>query len=236
MEIKEFFGASVEEALEKARRAGFVVERDDQYRVVDNLAARPLKSEQVAVLLETTQPIDNTKEYSNREGVARGRLSDTEKQAREKGERDWAMAYCQGILERMGLSTRMHDSDLDEQVLLHVDCEEGEMDLKRGIWREFRGALQHLVNRSASRGRENEQRYILDLCGTLSRRMRKMEQLAEYLGKKVPELGKSLNILLMDSQDRRLLHVKLADNEGVKTTAAGSKRYRILTTSPSRKE
>ena len=62
-----------------------------------------------------------------------------------------------------------------------------------------------------------------------------MTDLAEELQSKVESLGRPIHIHLMDSQDRRLVHMALMENAKAKTSGSGEKQFRVLIVEP-RKE
>jgi predicted RNA-binding protein Jag len=89
-----------------------------------------------------------------------------------------------------------------------------------------------LVNRAASGEGEGERRFIVDIGGTLENRSRKMNELGKQLAAKVSLLEKPVHIHLMDSQDRRMVHMAAADNQKIDTQASGDAQFRVLRVEP----
>ena len=137
------------------------------------------------------------------------------------------------ILERMGLEvSQMKVSQEAEQIVLSIDLVGDPIDMRRGESREFRGALQYLINRIVHEGREGDQRFIIDFGGRLQDRAEAMRTLATRLAEKSLQTGKVLRVKLMDSQDRRLLHLGLVEDSRVKTFSEGEGRFRVLCIGP----
>jgi len=221
--IKEFFAGSVEEALQKAEDKLGVKKEALEYEVLDQKFGCATDGQKTAILVKT-EGIQQGDEISGGEGEP----TDEEKSAREEGAGKWTKVFCEGVLKRMGFGASVDLKPGGENTILEIEMPEQGPDLRKGMSRELRGALQHLVNRVAVKGADSGQHYLLDIGGTLIARTEKMKNLAKYLSGKVNELSENINIHLMDSQDRRLLHVAMVDDKNVETQGYGDKQYRVL--------
>jgi spoIIIJ-associated protein len=132
----------------------------------------------------------------------------------------------------MGIPVKIESQERGENTILTVQLPEGTLDLRRGESRELRGAIQHLVNRSASGEGERDKRFIVDIGGTLEKRREKMNDLAGQLADKVSESKKPVHVHLMDSQDRRIVHTALAGDQRNITMASGEGQFRVLKVEP----
>ena len=221
--IREFFGDTVEDALEKAGLRFGVDAQSLEYSVVEGEFAGALSSNKVAILVQVPE---KTPEKKPEEPPAEPAPE------RKTGSSEWAGYVLEGIFTRMGIPVKIDRQERGENTVLTVQLPEGALDLRRGESRELRGAIQHLVNRSASGEGEGEKRFIVDIGGTLEKRREKMNGLAGQLAAKVSGNQKAVHIHLMDSQDRRIVHTALADDPKISTKASGEAQFRVLRVEP----
>lgn len=221
--IREFFGDTVEDALEKAGLRFGVDAQSLEYSVVEGEFAGALSSKKVAILVRVP------KEQPGEKPAEPPAEPAPEKKA---GSREWAGYVLEGIFARMGIPAKIDSQDRGENTILTVQLLEGTLDLRRGESRELRGAIQHLINRSASGEGDGERRFIVDIGGTLEQRREKMNDLAGQLAAKVSGDKKSVHVHLMDSQDRRIVHTALADDPKIQTAASGEAQFRVLRVEP----
>ncbi len=224
---KEFFASSVEEAVNKAAKKLGMQAGDLSYHVMKQEFKKAPGKMCRAIVVE----VEEGKQASE-EKVATF-LDAEEEKDRAAGDARWAAAFCKGVFGRMGISSRAEVLERGDKTIIEIDLQEGGPDLRRGRSRELRGAIQHLVNRVMSRNNDTDQRFIVDIGGSLDRQTAKMERLANYLGKKMEEDEQTINIYMMNSQDRRLLHESLVERESVTTQGRGDKQFRILSILPS---
>jgi spoIIIJ-associated protein len=221
---KEFFASSVDEALDKASRVLGTPTEKLSYQIVEGTFGQPMNPGMVAIVVEAEEGAAGAGSPSA--------PSEEEQHAREAGDTEWAVYLLRGILKRMHLDAPVDSYEKGEHVILTVQVQDGSIDLRRGVCRELRGAIQHIVNRAVSRGGELARRFILDIGGTLEGRSEKMKSLADVLAEKVETLDRPLHIYMMDSQDRRLLHQNLLDRPRLRTQGHGEKQFRVLSIEP----
>ncbi len=225
---KEFFGIDVPEAVHKAaKRLGLPVDEIEYQRLPERYG-QPLQQEKVGILVdyhpERAKPKPTSHEWN--EEVER---------LRDQPQR-FAALVLERLLEGLGYPASIKVTEKGEQVLLTAAFEDAVPDTRRGDMRELRGALQYLINRVlASRG-EDQRRFIVDFTGDIEDRTAKMKLLGEELAAKVGRLGQPLQVGLMDSQDRRLLHLSLVDRSDVSTYSHGGGAYRVLCVEPDKGE
>jgi spoIIIJ-associated protein len=221
--IQEFFGSTVEEALEKASLRFGVEAQRLEYTLVDGEFGSALSSKKVAILVNVPEQVPGEKPPE---------ASAEKAPERRSGSIEWAVYVLEGIFKRMGIPVKIESRERGENTILTVELPEGALDLRRGESRELRGAIQHLVNRAASSEVEGERRFIVDIGGTLEKRLEKMNDLADQLAAKVSDQGKTVHIHLMDSQDRRIVHTALAADGKIATLASGEAPFRVLKVEP----
>jgi spoIIIJ-associated protein len=221
--IREFFGETVEDALEKAGLRFGIETQLLEYTVVEGEFGSALDSKRVAILVEVPERAPGKKPPDVHEEPA---------PERKPGDAEWARYVLEGIFKRMGIPVKIEGQERGDNTILTVELPEDALDLRRGESRELRGAIQHLVNRAASGGGEGEKRFIVDIGGTLEKRREKMNDLAGQLAAKVSDQGKPVHVYLMDSQDRRIVHTALAEDRKVATIATGEAQFRVLKVEP----
>ncbi|HUU03208.1 MAG TPA: Jag N-terminal domain-containing protein [Myxococcota bacterium] len=224
---KEFFASSVEEAVNKAAKKLGMQAGDLSYHVIEQEFKKAPGKMCRAIVVEVEEG-----QLASEEKVVTF-LDAEEEKDRAAGDARWAAAFCKGVLGRMGISSRAEVLEKGDKAIIEIDLSEEGPDLRRGRSRELRGAIQHLVNQVLSHNNDSDQRFIVDIGGSLVQRTAKMERLANYLGEKTAKAEQTINIYMMDSQDRRLLHESLVEREGVTTQGMGDKQFRILSILPS---
>jgi spoIIIJ-associated protein len=68
----------------------------------------------------------------------------------------------------------------------------------------------------------------VDFAGNLEARAAELGALSRRLAEQVRRTGRTLNVHLMESQDRRLLHLALQEDPDVVTSSRGEGRFRVL--------
>ncbi|HOX43699.1 MAG TPA: hypothetical protein PK668_08875 [Myxococcota bacterium] len=237
METREFFGLDETEALKKAAlRLRMPVEKL-RWKLLGTFA-HGMKEPKVAIRVEY-------EEAEAGKGAAAGPAPGGElldKLRELQGQPDpCAALILESLLAQMGIqaSTSLRE-DPPGQVTLTVQFSGEHPDFRRGEYRDLRPSLQYLVNRMVNDGLCNhrgqagagERRYILDFSGNLEARAAELRGLADALAARVKAGGQPVNIRLMESQDRRLLHLALVENPAVETVSWGEGRFRVLSVQP----
>jgi spoIIIJ-associated protein len=220
MTKREFFDSDLEAALSKAENSIGISRDSFTYQLVNESFGRPLRQPKIGIIVEYDDEIKKTEE--DRHDDAAPSDDPVEK----------AVYVLEGIFKRMGYGVTIVPIKKQEQVVLTVNFVGQQVDLNRGESREFRGAVQYLINRIFQGGGEGETRLVVDIGGTLEERSSQLAELAHELSNKLKAIGKPINIHLMNSQDRRILHLALENDRLVSTSSQGEDRFRILTIQP----
>lgn len=93
-------------------------------------------------------------------------------------------------------------------------------------------AIQYLVEKIVNRNREERIRIQVDVEGYLENRRINLEKTASRLAEKVKRTGKPANIGQMNAHDRRIVHIFLKDDNGVRTQSVGEGFLRKLVIFP----
>ena len=136
---------------------------------------------------------------------------------------DNARQFLQGILERMNIEADIDVSEQDDKIVLDIDCD----DIDRIIGRRGQviDALQHLVGKVSFRARsssgERGKPFVVDAGGYRLKHIERLEALADRMGQKALANGSTVELNPMSAHDRRIVHMALADVEGVTTHSEG---------------
>lgn len=136
-----------------------------------------------------------------------------------------AKKYIIAIYEKMGVSVNVAVSKIENGISMNVTS-----DNKSGIIIGRRGetldSIQYLASIIANRGMEEYTRIMLDSNGYRVKRRKTLEQLAEKIAKNVLRSGRSTTLEPMNPYERRIIHSKIAEIEGVVSHSVGEDPYR----------
>ena len=136
-----------------------------------------------------------------------------------------ATKYLTRVLELLGCSdftiTPVKKGDL---VVLDIEGENlGVVIGRRG---ETLDALQYLTILAGNRGEENYCRLSIDCCGYREKRREALETLAYKTAKKVLKAGRRVTLEPMNPYERRIIHSKVAEVDGVSSRSIGEEPFR----------
>lgn len=166
--------------------------------------------------------------------------------ANEAVDTDRAMELLRGILERMGIAAKVELREDEDKRVLDVVCEVDD-DLQRVIGRRGQvvDALQHLVGKMLIKGKgEKAERsekpdrdargkpIVVDAGGYRQRHIERLEGLASRMAEKALSTGKPVDLNPMPAHDRRIVHMALANVEGVSTRSEGEGDLRHIVVLP----
>ena len=95
-------------------------------------------------------------------------------------------------------------------------------------------AIQYLLDKIINKHSMERVRVQVDIEGYLELRKEKLRQHAQRMADKVKKTGKPHTIGHMSSHDRRIIHLTLKDDRGVRTQSMGEGYYRRLVIFPKR--
>ena len=95
-------------------------------------------------------------------------------------------------------------------------------------------ALQYLINRMSTEtdASETTERIVVDIESYLDRRKSNLEDMALQLAAKAKETGRDVRVKPLSSQERRIIHLTLQDDPGVRTFSLGTGAIRNVIISP----
>jgi len=161
--------------------------------------------------------------------------------ANEAVDTDRAIELLRGILERMGIAAKVELREEEDKRVLDVVCDV-EDDLQRVIGRRGQvvDALQHLVGKMLIKGKGEKSEkpegrgkpIVVDAGGYRQRHIERLEGLAARMAEKAMSTGQPVDLNPMPAHDRRIVHMALANVEGVSTRSEGEGDLRHIIVVP----
>ena len=139
------------------------------------------------------------------------------------------------LLRNMKVSalTSAKPAEPDSENTVELEIEGEDSGLLIGRRGETLRALQFITNLLV--GRRAEGHVVLDVEGYRERRYASLRTLATRVAERVVSTGQSVTLEPMAANERRIIHITLADNSRVATESTGMGEQRKITVSP-RKE
>lgn len=139
-----------------------------------------------------------------------------------------AASLLQELISKMGIeSTVSHSLPDDGGIQLNVAAEDSALLIGRKG--QTLRSLQYLVNRMMHEGEvDASERLIIDVEGYLDRRREKLEETATRMADRAKEDRRRVRLKPLNAQERRIIHVALADDPDVRTFSVGSSDFRSV--------
>jgi len=132
-----------------------------------------------------------------------------------------AREFLAGVLDRMDIDADIEIFEKEDKVVLDIDCD----DVDRVIGRrgQVMEALQHLVSKISyrDRGAGSSKPILVDADGYREKQIDKLVALAERMADRALDDQEIVELNPMSSHDRRVVHMALADFDGVSTRSEG---------------
>lgn len=96
-------------------------------------------------------------------------------------------------------------------------------------------AIQYLVEKIVNKRNGQRVRVLVDVEGYLEARRNNLIKMASRMAEKAAKNNKPVTIGQMNAYDRRIVHLHLKDNQGVRTQSVGEGYYRKLVIFPKRR-
>ena len=147
-----------------------------------------------------------------------------------------ATKYLTSVLKALGTEDfTINPVRKGDMVILNIEGENlGVVIGRRG---ETLDALQYLTILAGNRGEDNYCRISIDCCDYREKRREALETLAAKTARKVLKTGRRVTLEPMNPYERRIIHSKVAEIEGVTSRSTGEEPYRkvmISSTDPHR--
>jgi spoIIIJ-associated protein len=134
--------------------------------------------------------------------------------------------FLQEVFTKSGLSLDVAIDEQPDRCLLNLDGRDAEVLQAEGG--ELLEALQHLLNQIFGRGLPHGQRLVCDVHGFRATREAELRAMAMHAAARVRSTGTAFTFGAMNSNERRIIHVALAESPDLQTESIGEGSERKL--------
>lgn len=134
--------------------------------------------------------------------------------------------FLQDVFTQSGFSLEVSMEEQPDRCLLNLDGRDAEVLQAEGG--ELLEALQHLLNQIFGRGLPNGQRLVCDVHGFRATREAELRAMAMHAAAQVRSTGTAFTFGPMNANERRIIHVALAESPDLQTESIGEGSERKL--------
>jgi spoIIIJ-associated protein len=143
-----------------------------------------------------------------------------------KEEYTQAQEFLNDIFDQAGFDLRATAAASEGACVLNI--EGADSPLLRSEGGELLDALEHFVNQSFTRTLPHGERFICDVDDFRSMRETELRAMARHAAEKVRSTGAPFTFGPMNANERRVIHLALADDESLQTESVGEGNARRL--------
>ena len=184
--------------------------------------------EKVEVNPEIYPEIKEEKEKTIDEKVEENTQEENKQKAKEKTDKrteiEKAKDFIEGLLNKLSLTAKVELRE--EEDAIYADIKDYSDII--GYRGEGLNALQYLCTIYVSKNDRHAKPIRLDCEGYRKRREGSLIALAQRMARKVERTHSSVKLEPMTPQERRIIHMALADNENIETFSKGEEPHRYL--------
>ena len=118
---------------------------------------------------------------------------------------------------------------------LFFDISGGESGVLIGKRGQTLESIQYLLEKMINKRNTNRVRTVVDVEGYIEKRRNNLQQMALRMADKAKRINKPVTIGKMNAHDRRIIHIHLKDDSGVRTQSIGDGYFRKLMIFPKKK-
>lgn len=137
-----------------------------------------------------------------------------------------AAEFLEVLFKKSGLDLQVSLGDAGGRSSLDLDGRDAELLLAEGG--ELLEAVQHLVNQAFGRNLPRGDRLVCDVQGFRATREAELRAMALHAAAQVRSSGLAFSFGAMNANERRILHLTLADSEDLQTESIGEFQDRRL--------
>ena len=138
---------------------------------------------------------------------------------------------CRQILHHLQMDLTVSSIENGDQITVNMSGEDRPFLLSGSA--SLLNSLEYLLNRIFRSGREESAGITVDSDGYREHREAELTLLAQMASQKVISLKKPLGLQPMSPRERRIVHLALAEIEGVYSKSTGEGDHRSITIFPS---
>ena len=215
MKYFEYTGKTVEEAIELGLQELKVAREDVEITVLEEGKKKLFGSVKAKVQIGVNEPEETPAVAETVSGAT-------------DGER--AVEFLKGLFDVLKINADVTLVSEDEKIEINVNAQNTTKII--GKHGETIDAIQTLASAVANTGREKYARVVVDCENYRETREATLERLADNLAQRAMRLGKKIQLEPMNPYERRIIHAKLSEYEGVKTTSEGKEPNRYIVVIP----
>ncbi|MEO6390425.1 MAG: R3H domain-containing nucleic acid-binding protein [Pyrinomonadaceae bacterium] len=137
-----------------------------------------------------------------------------------------AEQFINTVFQQAGLELNATLKQSAKGQILNIKGEDSSLLLNEGG--ELLDAMQHLVNQAYGRKLPDEQRFICDVENFRATREAELHAMAHHAANQVRKSGVPFTFGAMNSNERRVIHTVLAEEEDISTESVGDGANRRL--------
>lgn len=142
-----------------------------------------------------------------------------ERPERVEVDHDLANRLLRELIEKMQMEGEVEEGSRDGRICLNVHGRDSSILIGRNG--QTLEAIQYLVNLMYSKKTRTRAGILVDVEEYRIRREQKLKSMALEASEKAKRSHKAISIAPMNAQDRRIIHIALQDDDGVKTISRG---------------
>lgn len=144
-----------------------------------------------------------------------------------------AKRTVEDLLERLEIRARVQVRDTAELIACRLDpVGDGGRLFEGPEGRQALLAFEYLANRIVNRNREERKRLVVAVGEEVEEGDRAVAAMAERLADSARRMNRPLTLVGMDARHRRIVHLALAEAEGVKARSVGEGALRRIVIEP----
>jgi len=143
-----------------------------------------------------------------------------------------ASQFLESVFEGTGLQLNVRVKSGLTGPVLDIDGKDAE--LVQSQTGELLEALQHLINQVFGRNLDAGERLVCDVRGFRATREAELQAMAKLAASRVRETGVAFTFEPMNANERRIIHLTLAESEDLSTESVGEGSERKLRVGPKR--
>jgi spoIIIJ-associated protein len=141
-----------------------------------------------------------------------------------------AAEFLENVFDMTGLQLRVKVKQAISGEVLDIEGHDAE--LLQAQTGELLEALQHLINQVFGRSLAGGERLVCDVHGFRATREAELQTMANFAANRVRQTGVAFTFEPMSANERRIIHLTLADSPDLSTESIGEGAERKLRISP----
>lgn len=130
------------------------------------------------------------------------------------------------LLAAMGVAAEIEVSNFNDQPYLNIESPDHAILIGRGG--ENLRSLQYIINLILKHNIKDSPFVVVDVAGYKKERSQKIAHIAKEAADKAVSTSRDVRLKPMNSYERRLVHMHLAENPEVETSSEGEEPHRTI--------